>query len=169
MSLYVYRPDQIKISIGLPNLDLATLLNDPQLENFESSFTLADWIDFQPTKISRFSLTRGVLGEPFLEYNSDTSRTYNLTLLQTSNDVIKLRNLFFLQTFGIIGWPLFINDLSNQNLTTERLLGIDINAQRQKTINPVAIILDEEEGGFSLDGATRVFRIGVTYSQTVFV
>ena len=89
MSLFTYQPDQMQISFGIPDLDLAGL----GFPNITAHITIKDWVSLTSQKGgSRFALTRGVLGEPFLEFNSDSSRVFNLSILQTSDNVVQLRD-----------------------------------------------------------------------------
>ncbi len=157
MSLYDYRPDKVNISIGIPN-------------DIESFVTMRDWISMVPSKSGkRFGLSRDILGNAFLEYNSDTSRVFTLSLLQTSDDVIKLEGLFFLQTIGIVGLPLFIVDISGGDLTDLQIEDKTLNSLREKTGYSEAVILDEPERPKNLVAVTLEFQIAVTYGQTIYL
>ena len=166
MSLFTYQPDKIRISIGIPSLDV-TALGFPDIESY---FAFKDWVSFTPSKAnSRFKVVRGIHGESGLKHNGDTSRTFTLSLLQTSDEIVKMDGLFFLQTLGIVGWPLYINDTSAGQLTAEQLATVNINQAREKTAYSVAVILDEPERGHSLQGSTWDYQIAVTYGQTVYI
>ncbi len=166
MSLFTYQPDQMQISLGIPGLDLAGL----GFPNIAAHVTVKDWVSLTSQKnSSRFAMSRGVLGEPFLEYSSDTSRIFSLSILQTSDDVVQLRDLFLIQTFGILGIPFSVSDLSGGSLTDEILTGLDLNTRRQKSAYAVAVILDEPSESWTLEGAAWVFQIAVTYGHTLYI
>ncbi len=166
MSLFDYQPGKIQISFGVPGLDLSIV----GLPGVSAHVTMKDWVSLQPTKnAQRFTLTRGILGEPFLDYNSDTSRTFTLSLYQTSDNIEQLRILLFLQTIGIAGFPFSVMDLSGKNVTSNFLAGLFLNEKRQKSIYAAGYILDEPSEGWGLNAATWDYKIAVTYGQTLYL
>ncbi len=167
MSLFDYQPGKIQISYGVPGLDLTQF----GLAGFTAYLEMTDWVNLSPQKSnSRFNLSRGILGESFLEYNSDSSRIFNLSLFQTSSNVEALRVLFFLQTLGIGGMPFVVSDISSGgNITDEFLTGLDLSTRRQKSIYAQGWILDEPSEGWALDAQTWDYQIAVTYGQTIYI
>ena len=153
--MYTFTPERYDIFIGLPSLPLDQLGINISLPEVE----IEDWVSISVTKpIKRFNFSKGVNNEPFIEYIGDTSRTFSLSILQTSTQIEQIRNLIFLQEIGIIGLPFSIIDN-----------GVDTNsnAQRQKSIYQV-VIEDEPEESFSLDGATWVFNFFAIYGRTTY-
>jgi len=166
MSLFDYRPNDIQISFGVPGFDLS-IFGFPGVSAY---LEMDDWVHLSPQKnSSRFTMSRGILGESFLEYNADTSRVFNLELFQTSDAVEKLRLLLLLQTMGITGFPFSVNDLSGGSIIEEFLTGLDLNVRRQKSIYAAGYILDEPREGWALQAQTWTFQIAVTYGQTIYI
>ena len=92
MSLFDYQPGKIQIALGVPGLDL-TEFGYPGATAYVE---MTDWVNLEPNKPGqRFTMTRDILGNSFLEYNSDTSRVFTLSLFQTSDQIEQLRILFF--------------------------------------------------------------------------
>jgi hypothetical protein len=165
MSLHTYEPGKIQINFGIPNIDLPSF----GLPNIPTFLSLKDWVSLTSQKPSKkFSMRRGVWGETFIDYKQDSSRVFNLSILQTSDEVILLRGILELQEFGLVGVPFSIIDKSGIE-KTEGLPAIDINNLRQKSGYPVGVIDDEPTESWGLDGAAWDYKIMVAYGQTIYL
>jgi len=143
----VYTPADFNIGLGIPGTPLYV--------------EIKDWVSLTATKQTpRFTITKGVLGEPFLEMSTDSSRTFALAMLQSSPDVEDLQNLFLAQLTGFVGVPFSILDNGLKITPTSQ--------NHQKSVYPVGIILDERQESFSAIGATWTYPIGVVSGATVF-
>lgn len=153
----VYRPDQYTISIGVP-ATIAEAIGIPILTPYVE---IKDWVSITSAKsIARFQYRQGVFGEPFIEMNRSTARVFSLTILQSSDDIRLLRELFRLQTFGEVGFPFSIfDDAADSN---SELL-------RQKSLYPVAFILDEPAESWALEGATWVYQMQLVAGDTIYI
>ncbi len=141
-----YQPGEIGIYIGLPGTGF--------------SVEITDWVSMTATRASqRFTFSKGVLGEPFLEMSTDSSRQFALTILQSSPNVEELRNLYIAQLAGFVGFPFTIIDNATDNTTTQK---------HQKSFYPVSAILDEPQESFGLDGGTWTYQIGSPSGSTFF-
>lgn len=152
----IYTPDEYLFSIGipLPTLDLLGVKLPTQIE-------IRNWISITSNKsVARFQYSTGIFGEPFVEMNRNSSRVFSLSILQSSPDIIALRALFRAQTFGEIGFPFSILD---GGLTS------DLTDIKQKSLYPVAFIVDEPQESWSLSGATWVYQLQVTSGGTVYI
>ncbi len=166
MSLFVYEPGKMQIGFGIPNIDLSAL-GLPEVPTFVS---MKDWVSLTSQKsAASFSMRRGVWGETILDYVSDTSRIFSLSILQTSDNVIALRGLLLLQKFGIVGMPFSITDTSGPGDSNGILPNLVVNDLRQKSVYPVGVIMDEPNETWTLDGAAWVFQIAVAYGKTAYV
>lgn len=153
--MQVYKPDKYIISIGVPAALVETLALplEPYIE-------IRDWVSITSNKpIQRFQYTPGIFGEPFVEMNRNSSRVFNFSILQASEDIRILRNLFQLQTFGEIGFPFAMFDS-----------GIKIGGDlKQKSLYPVAYIVDEPQESWSLNGATWVYQVQLISGGTIYL
>ena len=166
MSLYTYEPGKIQINFGIPNIDLALLGLPPSLATY---VTIKDWVSLTSNKPGqKFLMRRGVWGETFLEYKSDSSRVFNLSILQTSDQVILLRGILELQEFGLVGVPFSIIDTSTSTIPDGLIPHIDVNNLRQRSGYPVGVIQDDPAESWTLDGAAWNYQIAVAYGQTIY-
>jgi len=155
----VYKPDAYTISIGLPSALIDTL-NLP----LPTSVEIRDWTSITSNKpIQRFQFSTGIFGEPFVEMNRNSSRVFNFSILQSSPDIRILRELFRLQTFGEIGFPFAMFD-NSANIGAEP--GVEL---KQKSLYPVAYIVDEPSESWSLNGATWVYQIQLLSGSTIYI
>lgn len=154
--MYVYRPDKYTISIGIP----AFIIEALNLENvIEPTVQIRDWVSVTSDKpVTRFSYRTGVFGEPFVEMNRNTSRIFSLSILQTSEDIRILRELFRLQTFGETGFPFSLFDDA-----------IEGDFLKQKSAYSTAVILDEPQESWGLEGVAWVYRIQTIYGTTAYL
>jgi hypothetical protein len=167
MSLYTYEPGKIQINFGIPNIDLAAIGLPTSLATY---VTIKDWVSLTSNKPNqKFSMRRGVWGESFLEYKADSSRVFNLSILQTSDQVVLLRGILELQEYGLVGVPFSIVDTSSLNIPDGLLPNVDINNLRQKSGYPVGVIRDEPIESWALDGAVWNYQIVVAYGQTIYL
>jgi len=157
--MQVYKPDDYTISIGVPVAAINLLGLD-----FPVSVEVSDWVSITANKpVQRFQHSSGIHGEPFVEMTRNTSRVFNLTILQASADVKLLRALFQLQTLGEIGFPFSIFE---GGLLPVGLQGVD--AFKQKSVYPVAYIVDEPQESWSLVGSTWVYQIQTLAGGTIY-
>ena len=152
----VYRPDAYTISIGLPSALIESLALP-----LPTSVEIRDWTSITSNKpIQRFQFITGIFGEPFVEYNRNSSRVFNFSILQSSPDIRILRELFRLQTFGEIGFPFAMFDNGGN---------IDLGLLAQKSLYPVAYIVDEPSESFALQGTTWVYQIQLLSGSTIYI
>lgn len=155
----VYKPDEYTISIGIPSA-LVEFLNLP----FPTSIEIRDWVSITSNKpIQRFQFSTGIFGEPFVEMNRNTSRVFNFSILQSSPDIAVLGELLRLQTFGEVGFPFAMFD-DSAKVNTD--FGKDL---KQKSLYPVAYIVDEPTESWALEGATWVYQIQLIAGATVYI
>jgi len=145
--MFVYKPDDISIWIGIPGV---------------AGVEIRDWLRVTPSQpVPRFTITKGVLGEKGLRMSTDSSRTFTVTILQTSPDIEFLHNLYLAQLTGFLGFPFSIIDNGKDSgASTQR---------RQKSLYPVSVILNEREESFELEGAAWNYRIGVASGGTLYL
>ena len=142
----VYTSADYNIGLGIPGTPVYAEINH--------------WVSLTVAKPTpRFTLTTGVLGEKFLEMSTDSSRTFALSILQSSPDIETLHNLFLAQLTGFVGVPFSILDNGT------KLSG---GQNHQKSAYPVGIILDERQESFGLDGTAWVYQIAVASGGTLF-
>ncbi len=142
----IYDPSKYNIGIGIPGTPAYA--------------EIKDWTNFVQSKPrQRFNMRRGIWGETFLGVNGDSSRTFSVTILQSSKDVQNLHNIFLAQLIGIVGAPFSMID--NGKDTT-------VPQGRQKSFYPVGVILDERQENFGLQGAGWIYQIGVAAGGTVY-
>lgn len=155
----VYRPDQHTLSIGVP----ASLVEALGLEEIIPAFIeIKNWVSISSNKtIQRFSYTSGIFGEPFVEMTRNTSRTFTFSILQASDEIRILRELFRLQTFGVVGFPFSLFDDSFDSNEPDQL--------RQKSIYPVAFIVDEPSEGWALEGSTWEYTLQLVSGGTIYI
>jgi len=152
----VYKPADYTISIGLPS-DLIQSLQLP----LPTSVEIRDWVSISSNKpVARFQFSTGIFGEPFVEMNRNSSRVFNFSILQSSPDIRILRALFRLQTFGEIGFPFAMFD-NGASLSLDDL--------RQKSLYPVAYIVDEPTESWALNGATWVYPLQLISGATIYI
>jgi hypothetical protein len=153
----VYRPDKYTVSIGVP----ATIAEAIGIPLATPYIEIRDWVSITSAKsIVRFQYRQGVFGEPFVEMNRSTARVFSFSILQSSEDIRLLRELFRLQTFGEVGFPFSVFDDA-----------IDSNSEllRQKSLYPVAVILDEPTESWALQGATWVYQMQLVAGETTYI
>jgi hypothetical protein len=144
--LPVYNPSDLDIGIGIPGTPLYV--------------ELRDWVSLVADRPNaRFTLSKGIWNEPFVDMSGDSSRTFTLTILQSSIDIQNLHNLFLAQLTGLVGVPFSIIDNGKDSSITQL---------RQKSIYPVGIILDERQESFGLEATAWVYRIGMPSGTTLF-
>ena len=147
MSTYVYTPKDIEISIGVPTPGI----NLPGGLLIPTNISIKDWVALSVAKPNqRFKYSRGVLGEPFVEMTQDGSRIFTLSILQTSDNIEQLDNLFKLQLIGILGFPFFIRDIGTDS---------NSSAKRYKGFSAVSWIIDEPAESYTLQGGTWNYQI----------
>ena len=152
----IYKPDEYTISIGIP-LPVIAILG----VEFPTQIEIKDWLSISSNKpVARFQYSQGIFGEPFVEMNRNSSRVFSLNILQSSPDIINLRALFRAQTFGEIGFPFSI---------LQGGLTVDLTDKKQKSLYPVAYIVDEPQESWSLSGATWVYQLQVTSGGTLYI
>jgi hypothetical protein len=155
----VYKPDEYTISIGIPSA-LVESLNLP----FPTSIEIRDWVSITSNKpIQRFQFSTGIFGEPFVEMNRNSSRVYDFAILQSSPDIFILGELLRLQTFGEVGFPFAMFD-NSAKVNTGFLKDL-----KQKSLYPVAYIVDEPTESWALTGATWVYKIQLIAGMTVYI
>lgn len=154
----VFRPDKYSFFIGVPS-DAVPLVST-------TGIGIKDWVSITTDKpVQRFNFSTGIHGEPFVEMNRNSSRVFNLNILQTSPDIKLLSYLFRMQTLGVVGFPFTI--LNSSTTQTDDFL--DINNKRQKSLYPVAYIVDEPSETFTLEGATWVYKLQTLAGATVYI
>lgn len=147
-------PDKYTVSIGVP----AALATESQIAT--PYIEIRDWVSITSDKpIALFKFRAGIWSEPFPEMAKSTARVMSLSILQSSEDIRLLRELLRLQTFGEIGFPFSMTDDANQS---------NSDLLRQKSIYPVAFILDEPGESWALEGATWVYKIQLVAGVTVY-
>jgi len=155
----VYRPDKHTLSIGVP----ASLVEALGLEEIIPAFIeIKNWVAISTNKqVQRFTYTPGIFGEPFVEMTRNTARTFNFSILQASDEIRILRELFRLQTFGTVGFPFSLFDDSFDSNLPDQL--------RQKSIYPVAFITDEPVEGWALEGSTWEYTLQLVSGNTIYI
>lgn len=142
----IYDPSKYSIGLGIPGTPIYT--------------EITDWLSLVPNKTrQRFNMRRGIWGETFLGVNSDSSRTFSFTILQSSKDIEALNTAFQAQLIGLVGVPFSIID-NGQDTTVPQ--------NRQKSFYPVGVILDEKQENFGLRGTGWVYQIGVASGGTIY-
>jgi hypothetical protein len=154
----VYKPDGYTVSIGIPKSILEAVGLDEILPAFVE---IKNWTSISTQKqVARFQYSNGIFGEPFVEMTRNTSRVFSFNILQSSDEVRILRELLRLQTFGFIGFGFSIFDNSTDSNDPDKL--------RQKSIYPVAFIIDEPAEGWAIEGTTWVYQIQLVSGQTIY-
>lgn len=145
--MYVYRPDKHSCGLGIPGTP--------------AYVEIKDWISIIPRKpTQRFNFRRGIFGEPFLEMSMDSSREFDLTILQNSPSVENLRILYTAQLTGVLGFPFSIIDNSIDSSFPD--------ARHRKTFFPVSWIVDEPDEPLNLQGTAWKFTIACAFGGTVY-
>ncbi|MBU2645886.1 hypothetical protein KKI24_14350 [bacterium] len=147
--MFTYKPDQYTCGIGLPGTEFYV--------------EIKNWISIRSKQTGAgpmFQLTKGILGEAFLDMSTDSSRIYDLSILQTSPSVEQLRNLFLAQRIGVVGFPFSIIDNSYDSNF--------LDSKHQKTFYPVAWIVDEPDEPIELKGTAWVFQIQCVSGLTAY-
>lgn len=142
----VYKPDQFNFMFGVPGTPLL--------------LTLTDWVSVtsEPGAVE-FEITKGVNGEPFLEASTDSSRTFSLSILQKSNNIEDLHNIYLAQKIGIVGFPFSIIDNS---------IDSNINQGSQKTLYPVGVLMGRPAESFGLQAKAWIYKIKSPLGQTIY-
>ena len=133
----VYSPADFQIGFGIPGTPAYAVISD--------------WTSLvEAPQAQMFTGSKGILGEPFLEMSTDSSKRFTLTLLQSSKDVEDMHNIFLAQRIGFLGLPFSIIDNGTDS---------NVDQGRLKSGYPVGVIENEAPRDFGLDGKGWVYTI----------
>ena len=155
----IYRPDEYTVSLGIPKTFVEALGLDEILPAF---IEVRDWVSITSNKpVQRFQHLKGIFGEPFVEMTRNTSRVFTFSILQSSDQIRLFRELLRIQTFGFVGFifSVFDNALDSNN----------VDKLRQRSVYPVAFIVDEPTEGWTLQGSTWDYQIQLVAGTTIYV
>ncbi len=147
---YVYTPDEVTATFGVPITIPGILDASFQIEDFETISIVHDL---------KFSLKMGVFNNPSINARRVNSATVNFSVLYGSEDNENFNRIIRAQEFGIAGLPLYIRHITRD----------DEQRQRPTHICAVALLTNRPKFDYKKLSEPKDYSFKIPYIQTIFL